>query len=232
MYYFDQGDRYKPDMKSFKTEVPGKTKQIYLTIGSVIGWFAVSAQLYLQITYRLTSVPEAVFRFFSYYTILTNILVALCFSVLLLIPESDFGKFFSRPKVLTAVGAYIVFVGIAYHLLLRHLSTSEGLQVFVNELLHSFIPLFFILYWMKFVSKTELEWKDVLHWVIYPVVYLLYILIGGVFSGFYPYPFMSVNNIGYRRVILNDGGLITAFLVLSLLFVAIGKLNRNTARLN
>jgi hypothetical protein len=217
-------------MKSFNTEPSGKTKKIYLTIGVVTGWFAIAAQLYLQIIHRLTSVPEAVFRFFSYYTILTNILVALCFTVLLLKPDSGLGKFFSRPSVLTAVLTYIVFVGLAYHFLLRHIWTPEGLQAAVDDLLHSFIPLFFILYWMRFVSKAELEWKDVLPWMIYPVVYLLYILIRGAISGFYPYPFIDVNNIGYRRMIFNDGGLITAFFVLSLLFVAIGKLMSRTAR--
>jgi hypothetical protein len=217
-------------MESSKTEVSGKTKQIYLAIGAVIGWFAVAAQLYLHIIYRSTSVPEAVFRFFSYYTILTNILVAVCFSVVLMKPESGLGKFFSLPKVLTAVAAYIVFVGIAYYLLLRPPSAPDRLQSVVNALLHSFIPLYFILYWMRFVSKTALEWKDVFRWVIYPVSYLLYVLIRGAFSGFYPYPFLSVSNIGYRHVILNNIGLITAFLILSLSFVGIGKLMSRSAR--
>jgi hypothetical protein len=43
-------------------------------------------------------------------------------------------------------------------------------------------------------------------------------------SGYYPYPFIDVNQLGYPGVLLNGLGLIIAFLVLSSLFVGIGKL--------
>ncbi|MFZ5976285.1 MULTISPECIES: Pr6Pr family membrane protein [unclassified Hydrotalea] len=33
-------------------------------------------------------------------------------------------------------------------------------------------------------------------WLIYPLLYLVYILIRGSFSGFYPYPFVNVLQIG------------------------------------
>jgi len=200
-----------------------KGKQIYLTTGAVIGWYAVLSQYYLHLINRIASVPETLIRFFSYFTILTNILVALCFTVLLLNPKSEWGSFFSRPKVLTAIAGYISFVGIAYHILLRHLWKPEGLQLVVNELLHSFIPILFVLYWLIFVPKAALQWENTLSWMIFPIVYLFYVLVRGAWSGFYPYPFIDVNNLGYTHVLLNDAGLIIAFLLLSLLFVAIGK---------
>jgi hypothetical protein len=201
-----------------------KAEQIYLTIGAVIGWFSVISQFYLNMVNRQVTIPEAVIRYFSYFTILTNILVALCFTVLSLKGKSNWRKFFSRPKVLTAIAAYISFVGIVYNILLRHLWNPEGLQLIVDELLHSLIPILFILYWLIFVTKTELEWKNTLPWMIYPLVYLLYVLTRGALSGFYPYPFIDVNNLGYSNVLINDGGLMIAFMVLSLIFVAIGKL--------
>ena len=201
-----------------------RTKQIYLAAGAVTGWFAVILQFYLQLINRLAGVTETIFRFFSYYTILTNILVAFCFTVLLLFSRSEIGKFLSQPKVLTAVAGYIAFVGLAYHILLRHLWNPEGLQFIVDVLLHSCMPVMFFLYWLIFVPKADLKWSNVVPWMIYPVAYLLWVLFRGVFSGFYPYPFVDVNNLGYHRVLLNDGGLIVAFLLLSLLFVGLGKL--------
>ncbi len=206
------------------------TKKIYLAITAIIAWFAVLAQFYLNIVNRSVPVFETVIRFLSYFTILTNILVAFCFTVLLLKPKSKSGKFFARPSVLTAVTAYITFVWIAYNLLLRHLWNPQGLQLLVDELLHTLIPFLSILYWLIYVPKAGLQWKSILPWTIYPVVYILCVTARGAFSGFYPYPFIDISVLGYFKVVRNDIGLIGAFLMLSLLFVAIGKLLNKTIR--
>ncbi len=207
-----------------------KAKQIYLAITAIVAWFSVVSQLYLNVVDRSMPLREVTIRFFSYFTILTNILVALCFTWLLLKPKSKQGEFFARPRVLTAVTAYITFVWIAYNLLLRHLWNPEGLQLMVDELLHTFIPLLSILYWLIFVPKEGLQWKSILPWTIYPIVYILCVTIRGARSGFYPYPFIDVSALGYFKVVRNDIGLIGAFLLLSLLFVAIGKLLNKTIR--
>src|SRR5258705_6908454 len=98
---------------------PTKAMQAFLAIGAIIGWFAVGLQFYLIIVNRVTSVPETIIRFFSFYTILTNILVALYFTVLLLKPDFRWGNFFSRANVITAITLYITVVGITYNLILR-----------------------------------------------------------------------------------------------------------------
>lgn len=49
---------------------------------SILGWFALGSQLYLIIQNRIVSVPETVVRYFSFFTILTNLLVAICVSCL------------------------------------------------------------------------------------------------------------------------------------------------------
>ncbi len=124
-----------------------KTKQLFLTIGMVIGWFAVIFQLWLIIINRTVSIPETIIRFFSFFTILTNILVALCFTFLLLKPNTKWGIFFSKPATLTAITLYIAVVGIIYNVILRFLWSPKGLQLIVDELLHSVIPVWFILSW-------------------------------------------------------------------------------------
>jgi len=206
-----------------------KTEQIFLALGALIVWFSVIAQFYLAIVNRQTPVSEAVIRFFSYFTIQTNILVATCFTILLLKPASGWGSFFSSPRVLTAICTYITFVGLTYNILLRQLWQPTGLQQLVDELLHSAIPIIFILYWLIFVSKAELQWKNALPWLIYPIAYLVYILIRGAASGNYPYPFIDVNELGYPRMFINDFGLIIAFLMLAQLFIFIAKfMSRNS----
>ncbi len=203
-----------------------KTQQIYLTIATIIAWFAVIVQFYLNIVNRANSIPEVIMRFFSYFTILTNILVALCFTGLLLKPKSGGGRFFSKPTTLTAIAVYIAAVGIVYNIVLRFTWSPEGLQMVVDESLHLVIPVLFVLYWLTFAPKAGLQWKNVFQWLIYPLVYILFILIRGALSGFYPYPFIDAKKLGYSKVLLNSGGLFIAFLLLSLLFVAIAKMMR------
>jgi hypothetical protein len=58
------------------------------------GWFALVAQFYLIITNRVAPVFETVIRYFSFFTILTNILVAICCTFLLLKSSSGAAHFF------------------------------------------------------------------------------------------------------------------------------------------
>ncbi|TCC99183.1 Pr6Pr family membrane protein [Pedobacter hiemivivus] len=207
-----------------------KAKQPFLIIGATITWFAVALQLYLIILNRVESVSETIIRFFSFYTILTNILVALCLTVLLLKPNSRWGIFFSRPSVLTATTINITVVGLLYNLILRQMWSPEGSQRVADELLHVVIPLLFILYWYLFAPKSGLGWKNAFPWLLYPLVYAIFVLFRGALSGFYPYPFIDVNTLGYNKVLLNCIGLFIGFFLLSQLFIAITKAisRRNT----
>ncbi|HEV8080036.1 MAG TPA: Pr6Pr family membrane protein [Chitinophagaceae bacterium] len=204
-------------------EKKSKAKQFYLSILAILGWFALALQFYLIIQNRVVSIPETIVRYFSFFTLLTNILVALYCSCILLRPYSRMGKFFSRPGVATAITVYIVIVGIVYNTVLRHLWHPAGLQLIADELLHSATPLMFLLYWLFFVDKGKLN-LNTFYWLIYPLVYFIWILIFGALSGFYPYPFINVTELGYNKVILHSGILTVGFLLLSLLFVAIDKL--------
>jgi hypothetical protein len=96
-----------------------------------------------------------------------------------------------------------------------------GFQHAVDEMLHLLIPLAFILFWLTFVPKGELKRRDIFMWMIYPLAYLAFVLIRGALSGFYPYPFLDVKNIGFGKVLLNSGGVAVAFTLVALLYVAI-----------
>jgi len=114
----------------------------------LLGWFALVGQFYLIILNRITSIPEIIIRYFSYFTILTNLLVAICCTALLTNRNSKIKSFFSRQNTLTAVAVYITVVGLVYNSILRFLWNPQGLQWIVDELLHSVIPLLFIAFWL------------------------------------------------------------------------------------
>ncbi len=199
------------------------TAQIFLLVMTIAGWFALSAQLYLIILNRVTSVPEAIIRYFGFFTILTNILVTTCCTVLLLKRKSKLNDFFSSAKTLTAIVLSITIVGLIYNLILRFLWKPEGLQLLVDELLHTVIPLSFIFFWIIFVPKAKLQWKDIFPWLLYPFGYIIFVLIRGAFAGYYPYPFIDVTKLGYNKVFFNSGLLVLVFVIFSLLFVAVDR---------
>jgi hypothetical protein len=185
---------------------------------AVIVWFAVIAQLILMIQNRTASVPETIIRFFSFFTILTNTIVALFFTGQVL----NIGRTY-RPGILSAVTVYIFMVGIVYQFLLRHIWQPKGLQLIVDELLHTINPLIVLLYWYLYEKKSLVNYHQIKGWLVYPFTYLVYIMIRGSFSGFYPYPFVNVAEIGLPRALVNSVVLTLFFIVISFVLVIVGR---------
>jgi hypothetical protein len=69
-----------------------------------------------------------------------------------------------------------------------------------------------------------LSWKLPLHSFALPVVYLIWTALHGALAGFYPYPFLNLNRIGYEQALMNVAGLIVGFVCLVLALVGIGRL--------
>lgn len=204
--------------------------RLLLLLIALIAWFSIISQFSISVPLLLAkgmTYGEAVWRMFGYLTILTNVLVAVACSVLLLKPESLPGQYFSHPGVQTAVTLYIIFVGLGYNLLLRNHAPFTGLHRLSDEGLHTVVPLLCALYWSLYVPKQGLQAKDSLLWLIYPLAYFVMAMLRGGSSGFYPYPFLNVTNLGYARVMGNAAMLLVGFLVIALGLVAVAKLKRN-----
>ncbi|MEO6314326.1 MAG: Pr6Pr family membrane protein [Chitinophagaceae bacterium] len=197
--------------------------QIFIGVIAAIGWFALSAQFYINATLKITPIPEMIIRYFTYFTIQTNIIVAVCFTAILMNPNSKIGSFFCRQQVIAAVTVYILIVGLIYNTILRFLWAPTGLQQLVDELLHTVIPVMAIVYWLLFAAKNALKWKHILSWLIYPFAYIFYVLLRGSVSGFYPYPFINTAQLGLNKVVANSVGIAGVFIFFSLLLVAISK---------
>ena len=201
-------------------------KSAWQIIIAVTGWTAVLLQFYLILLHRVESVGETIVRFFSFFTILTNIIVAVCFASLAFRPASGIAKFFSRTSIITAVTAYILLVGLGYQVLLRHIWDPQGLQWLVDELLHTVIPLFALLYWIFFVPKERIPFTSVLMWTIYPVLYFIFVLLRGAASGFYPYYFIDVSRLGYGGAMQQSLIMLVAFLIKAFLLAYLKRSKR------
>lgn len=201
-------------------------KRFVLVLLCCLGWFAVITQLVLLLQTTNEPLTEALTRFISYFTIETNLLLAVAFSFLLLAPQSAPGIFFSKGTTQTALTVYIFIVGLIYNTILRFLWAPTGLQWVVDELLHSVIPILAIIYWVLYTPKNELRWKNCFAWLIYPIVYIGFVLVRGANSGFYPYPFIDTRKLGLNKVFANALGIAVLFLLTALAFVFIAALIR------
>lgn len=195
-------------------------------LGFCLGWFAVVAQLILMLQNRQAGVGESLLRFFSYFTILTNTLVALHFTVRVFGLKRRAWVLFHRRATPMALTAFILVVGVVYQVVLRHIWNPTGLQQIVDELLHTVIPVFMYAYWLIFCARIFVGWKELQSWLLYPILYVVWVLVRGHFSGFYPYTFMEVPRLGMGPVILNVCMVLALVLLVMAALYFLGKLLR------
>ena len=189
-------------------------------------WFALGLQLLLSL--QLTAAQGgtalgALVIYLGYFTVLTNLLVAVSLSVPLLWPASGLGRWSQRPGVASAVTVSITLVGLAYHLLLRNIWDPQGLQKLADVSLHYAVPVLTVLHWWFAVPPGRMRWQAPLVWAVWPLAYLAYALLRGLWLQSYPYPFIDVIVLGYPRILVNALALLVVFLLVGTLFVAVAR---------
>ena len=198
----------------------------FVAVATVLGWAGLSIQLYLIFYSRWTleaSLLGGLVSFFSYFTVLTNTLVATVLTCELTSRESATRRWFLQPWVSSGIAVSIAVVGLAYNVLLRHLWHPQGWQWLADELMHDVMPLLFLAYWWCCVPKGALRLRHIAAWVIYPVVYFAYSLWRGHLLAVYPYPFIDVEKLGYPQVFMNAGGLLVGFVVIALVLIGLDR---------
>ncbi|MCP1520326.1 hypothetical protein J2Y74_004636 [Pseudomonas migulae] len=198
----------------------------FVAVAAVLGWAGLSIQLYLIFYSRWTlgaSLLGGLVSFFSYFTVLSNTLVATVLTCALTSRESAARRWFLQPWVSGAIAVSIAVVGLAYNILLRHLWHPEGWQWLADELMHDVMPLLFLAWWWLCVPKGTLRLRHIALWVIYPLLYFAYALLRGHLLAVYPYPFIDVDKLGYPQVFVNAGGLLAGFVVIALVVIALDR---------
>lgn len=142
------------------------------------------------------SVAGTLWTLLRYFTVLTNLLVALAFGWV-----SIGGR--PHPRRLAGVMLAILLVGIVYGLLLRGLLTLSGGALLADTLLHKVTPVLVPLWWIAFAVRGQLRWRDPWGWTLFPALYLPYALLRGMAEGRYAYPFIDVAKIGIGTVLVN-----------------------------
>lgn len=162
--------------------------------------------------------------YLGYFTITTNILVALAFTAPVLGTKNKLRIFFDRPGVRAAIALYIFVVAVVYYAVLAKDHKPEGVSAIYNMGLHLIMPVLYIFDWLFLAKKDGLSFKSAPLWAIYPIVYGLFNLGRGYFTGFYPYPFLDVTKHGIGGVTLTMLGFAAFYIAGGLLVIALGKL--------
>jgi uncharacterized protein with PQ loop repeat len=213
-------------------EMPSQTLQLttgqrrYATVAALLGWFALAVQLYLILWGRWTdqaSLMGGLVRFFSFFTVLTNTLVATVLTCAIVDRHSAGHRFFRSPVVCAGITTSILLVSIAYNLLLRHLWTPQGWQWIADELLHDVMPLLYLGYWWLHGRKGVLGLKHLLGWMLYPVLYFGYLLFRGNMFGDYLYPFLDIGTLGLTKALVNAFGVLAGFVGIGLVILMSDK---------
>jgi hypothetical protein len=198
-------------------------KTLGLTAGA-IAWFALAAQFVISIQLNMArgaSVAYGIWMFFAFFTVTTNLLVALMLTLPALAPNSRAGRFFGQPASITGATASIILVGIVYNTLLGHLYHQQGWRFVTDILMHDVVPILTVAYWWIAVPRASVPRKSAILWALYPVAYFFYATARSLATGFYPYYFFNVSQLGIGWVLLNAIGVLTAFLIILCVLLAL-----------
>lgn len=150
----------------------------------------------------------------GYFTVLTNLLVAVLTGLVAMRWRVPGGVAFAGVLA-------IVMVGLVYHLLLAGLTDPQALAWWADQGLHTAVPVLTLAWWLVFAPVPR--WQALTGGLIWPVAYLIYALVRGGVTGFWPYPFLDVARLGWGGVALNSVGMVVAFVGVGIVLIALKR---------
>ena len=191
-----------------------------------VGFLAGLGGLILQFVLTIPASMEAgrslagsIVFFFSFFTVLTNILVMLTHAAGL---GLDGGRLavLQRPLVRAGLVAAISLVGLVYFFILSALWQPQGWWRAADTTLHYVTPAIYTVWWLLAGRNGTSRWRDPFLWLVWPLAYLAYALARAPIAGEVPYPFLDYLQNGWQPVLTAIGGLLVLFIALGLAVVA------------
>jgi hypothetical protein len=159
-------------------------------------------------------------RYFSYFTIQSNIAVLLASCAVLTAKPLEQPRW--RALRLAALLG-ITVTGIIYATVLAGDAHLTGLSWVANLMLHYLAPPLTVLTWFVCGPWVPFVWSDILRALVWPALWIAYTLIRGAIVDWYPYPFIDVTTHGYGKVAVNIAVITVFASVLATTFVAVDR---------
>lgn len=195
---------------------------VYRAILCVVGWSFIFIRFLLLIN-EGGNLIESFSNSVSYYTFQSNLMVVLWLTLALIYKNRDIRPKFLASPVRGAITLYITFTLIVFAIAIAPYYHPTGLELYTNYVSHYFLPIAFIIDWLITETDFKYEWKYIIYWCGYQLFYLIYTLIRGYFTGFYPYPFFNVRSISILRLFINIIILMILTFLLSFIYIYINR---------
>lgn len=172
---------------------------------------------------------ERLFDWLTYFTILSNIVVAVVMTALLFRPgwfdrQDAVGRVWRALRLDSVV--MILVTGIVYNLLLAE-GGKSGIDWVNNFQQHVLNPVLTLLVFLLAGPKRLASWRTALDAMVLPVLWAVYALLRGQVIGAYPYFFLDVAKLGLVPVMVFIAQILAFALVLCAGLIG---LDRATAR--
>ena len=181
-------------------------------------------QFYVTLTLRAANghdFPGTLVYFFTFYTILTNIMLVLVYASDL--TTAGWLAWWRSPVTRGMMAGAIALVGIFNHLLLADLQDLSGLSAFCDLLLHYVTPAYFVLWWIVLQPKGTLRFADIPVMLLPTLIWLVWAMLRGAIVGEYPYPILDAQKLGYAAVGINCVYVFVGLLVLYIIVIGLDR---------
>ena len=169
----------------------------------------------------LAGLAGRVVDYMSAFTDLSNIIVAIVFTMLARNPDRG-GRVWHAVRMDSLV--MISITGLIYAIVLAPDAQVEGLEVIGNTLKHMIVPVMTVALWLIVGPRRQVTFASVFTAIVIPITWAAYTLIRGHFIEKYPYDFVNVVAYGLPAVLMNIAGVAALGIVLGLVFWAIDRL--------
>jgi hypothetical protein len=199
-------------------------KNIATWIGLIGGAAALILQFSLSIPLRMSNgdtIFGALIYFFTFFTILTNIMLVLIYASELWPREAL--RWWRSPVTRGMMAAAMILVGVFYHFFLAGTWNPQGLFKVADISLHYVTPIFYLAWWVLFAWHGKLKFADLPIMLVPPAIWLILAMIRGAVVTEYPYPILEAHMLGYMQVTINIAVVLVALTVLCAIVVAVDK---------
>lgn len=213
------------------------TKQRAFAIAAAISWFYLALSLTLKafnVYPPLEVLPHAygdnpdgiagffgrIFDWFSYFTILSNIVVAVVTTML----ARSLHRTSTTWSTLRMDSLVMISVtGLVYAIVLAPAANPQGLELVTNSLGHYIIPALTVVLWLLIGPRKQLRPITIFTALIIPIIWAIYTLIRGAIINGYPYGFLNVAEIGLGTAIVNIMGVAVLGIIIGTIYWVLDK---------
>jgi hypothetical protein len=215
-----------------------------IAVNALVAWFGVLLSAYLSVSGYylgkedptkasiLGNLPsghdqwhERLFDYLTYFTIWSNIVVAVVLTVLWLRPDlfvrRDGVGIVWRALRLDSV-LMIVITGIVYNLILATGGRS-GADLVSDTTLHVVVPILTLVVWLLAGPRGLLDLRVIAASLVLPIAWAAMALVRGAVVGAYPYPFLDVAKNGVASVLAFVGVILVVAVVLAWVLLALDR---------